>query len=66
MPSNYYADVQPNGYTVNEIICLENGCYNFTIYDTYGDGMQGAQYTECSVNGNFKMEDSMNTNTFLL
>ena len=65
VPSNYYADVQPNGYTVNEIICLENGCYNFTIYDTYGDGMQGAQYTECSVNGNFKMEDQWNTNTFL-
>ena len=65
VPTNYYADVQPNGYTVNEIICLENGCYNFTIYDTYGDGMQGAQYTECSVNGNFKMEDQWNTNTFL-
>ena len=61
---NTYPDVQPSGTTVNEVVCLENGCYDFTINDTYGDGMYGSQYTECSVNGNFSMVDQWNTNTF--
>ncbi|MEL7248513.1 MAG: S8 family serine peptidase [Bacteroidota bacterium] len=25
--------------TINETFCLTNGCYNFTIYDSYGDGL---------------------------
>ena len=61
---NTYPDVQPAGTTVNEVVCLENGCYDFTINDTYGDGMYGSQYTECSVNGNFTMVDQWNSNTF--
>ena len=64
VPENTYPDVQPSGTTVNEVVCLENGCYDFTINDTYGDGMYGSQYTECSVNGNFSMVDQWNTNTF--
>ena len=64
VPENTYPDVQPAGTTVNEVVCLENGCYDFTINDTYGDGMYGSQYTECSVNGNFTMVDQWNSNTF--
>ena len=64
VPENTYPDVQPSGTTVNEVVCLENGCYDFTINDTYGDGMYGSQYTGCSVNGNFSMMDQWNTNTF--
>ncbi|MBX2871244.1 MAG: T9SS type A sorting domain-containing protein [Saprospiraceae bacterium] len=29
----------PDRATVTEEICLPNGCYDFTIYDTYGDGI---------------------------
>jgi hypothetical protein len=30
---------QPNGSTVVENFCLPDGCYDFTIYDSYGDGI---------------------------
>ena len=30
---------QPDGSTVVEDICLVDGCYTFTIFDSYGDGI---------------------------
>ncbi len=27
-----------------DTFCLENGCYNFNMYDSYGDGWQGGSY----------------------
>ena len=30
---------QPDGATVTQVICLEDGCYDFIIRDTYGDGI---------------------------
>lgn len=30
---------QPDGSTVVETICLNDGCYDFNIYDAYGDGI---------------------------
>ena len=33
-----YGDV-PDRATITEEVCLPNGCYDFTIYDTYGDGI---------------------------
>ena len=30
---------QPDGSTVTETACLPDGCYDFTIYDSYGDGI---------------------------
>ncbi|MCB0686145.1 MAG: zinc metalloprotease [Saprospiraceae bacterium] len=30
---------QPDGSTVNTTICLPDGCYDFVIYDSYGDGI---------------------------
>jgi len=30
---------QPDGSTITQTICLEDGCYDFTINDTYGDGI---------------------------
>ncbi len=30
---------QPDGSTLTETICLEDGCYDFTIKDSYGDGI---------------------------
>ncbi|MBP6698398.1 MAG: T9SS type A sorting domain-containing protein [Flavobacteriales bacterium] len=30
---------QPDGSTLNTVVCLPNGCYDFTINDSYGDGI---------------------------
>jgi hypothetical protein len=30
---------QPDGSTVVELTCLADGCYDFVIYDAYGDGI---------------------------
>jgi hypothetical protein len=30
---------QPDGSTVVEVACLADGCYDFVIYDSYGDGI---------------------------
>ncbi|MCB0620094.1 MAG: hypothetical protein KDC41_15570, partial [Saprospiraceae bacterium] len=30
---------QPDGSTVVEVTCLNDGCYDFTIYDSFGDGI---------------------------
>ncbi len=30
---------EPNGSTVNAVSCLEDGCYTFSIKDSYGDGI---------------------------
>ncbi len=44
-----------------ESFCLAQGCYNFNIYDSEGDGMYGAQWTGCSVNGNYSITDGSTT-----
>ena len=30
---------QPDGSTVTTLLCLADGCYDFTIFDSYGDGI---------------------------
>ncbi len=44
-----------SGNTNNFAICLPVGCYTFNIFDSYGDGMYGAQWQNCSINGNYFM-----------
>ncbi len=34
-------------------LCLSAGCYDFTILDSFGDGMSGSQYGSCGVDGNY-------------
>jgi subtilisin family serine protease/PKD repeat protein len=41
------------GQTFNLSFCLSVGCYTFTINDSYGDGLFGSQWQNCSVNGNY-------------
>ncbi|MCF8461118.1 MAG: T9SS type A sorting domain-containing protein [Flavobacteriales bacterium] len=41
--------------------CLAQGCYDFTIYDSQGDGMYGTQWSGCTVNGNYTITDGSNT-----
>ena len=40
--------------TVEHSWCLTNGCYTFTVYDSYGDGLNGAnpEYA-CGLNGDY-------------
>ena len=39
LASGAYNTSNPDGSTVVEDICLPDGCYDFTIYDSYGDGI---------------------------
>jgi PKD repeat protein len=41
------------GQVISNQWCLAEGCYTFTIEDTYGDGMNGAQYQSCGLNGTY-------------
>ena len=38
-----------------ETICLSEGCYIFTINDSYGDGMGGSQWSSCSIDGSYEI-----------
>lgn len=45
----------PDGSTVTETFCLVDGCYDFTIFDSYGDGIC------CSYgNGSYQLVDDAN------
>lgn len=58
-----YADGQPLGSNIHSF-CLPTGCYTFSIFDTYGDGMNGAQWQSCTVNGNYFMNYENGTQIF--
>jgi subtilisin-like proprotein convertase family protein len=50
-----YADGAP-GTVYTDLDCLPNGCYTFTIFDSYGDGIQDGTNT-----GNYQVTDSSGT-----
>ncbi|MCB0761259.1 MAG: trypsin-like peptidase domain-containing protein [Flavobacteriales bacterium] len=53
-----YTDSAPNGGgTISTDVCLADGCYDFNIFDAYGDGMYGSQWGSCSVNGDYNITD---------
>lgn len=61
-PIGSYADNLPDGGgTIDYDYCLDPGCYYFAISDAYGDGLAGAQYAECNVDGNYVISDGVNT-----
>ncbi|WP_452598134.1 M43 family zinc metalloprotease [Pontimicrobium sp. MEBiC01747] len=37
--SGSYSSANPDGSTVSETLCLPDGCYDFIITDSYGDGI---------------------------
>ena len=50
------AYVSPGIYSDNETEylfeqCLTEGCYTFVLTDEYGDGLNGAAWTQCGVDG---------------
>jgi lysyl endopeptidase len=52
------------GTIVTENFCLSNGCYTFEIFDSYGDGLNGAQWSGCGIDGTYNIKDQYN-NTFV-
>lgn len=46
----------PNQTTITETWCLAVGCYDFVIYDDWGDGLAGIA-SGCSVDGNWVITD---------
>lgn len=44
-----YTDDNPT--TINQQFCVDYGCYNFTIDDAYGDGLEGTFCNTASNNG---------------
>tara|TARA_B110000483_G_scaffold153863_1_gene182878 strand:- start:3039 stop:6815 length:3777 start_codon:yes stop_codon:yes gene_type:complete len=57
-----YTDIT-GGETITGSYCLPIGCYTFNIYDSYGDGMYGSQWT-CNVDGDYFMTDENGANLF--
>lgn len=50
-----YADT--GGDTIVSNWCLADGCYDFQIFDSYGDGMFGSQWQSCTINGDMTIVD---------
>lgn len=62
------AAVAENTYGNQEVYewsgCLTAGCYTFSIFDGFGDGMSGSQYASCDADGNYFMTDSSGNTLF--
>ena len=54
-----YSD-DSNGESIAESFCLSDGCYDFIINDSYGDGLFGSQWGSCSIDGNYTIIDDQN------
>lgn len=50
-----------NGEQIIEGLCLAEGCYDFIISDTYGDGLYGSQWQTCSIDGDYNISDGSTT-----
>jgi choice-of-anchor B domain-containing protein len=46
-----------NQTTYNELLCLTAGCYDFTMYDSFGDGLSGIA-SGCAIDGNYTVTDA--------
>lgn len=51
----------PGETTIQVEWCLADGCYDFIIWDAYGDGMNGSQWSGCTTDGNYTIEDAQGT-----
>ena len=52
-----YDDIN-GGETISVDMCLAYDCFDFIINDEYGDGMNGSQYSSCSVDGTYTITDN--------
>lgn len=62
---NVASNSDPGAYADNILInvkmCLAEGCYDFTIYDDYGDGMEGSSNWGCNNDGYYEILNSSGT-----
>ncbi len=57
-----YTNNLPNGAgTITESLCLSQGCYDFTIFDSEQDGLNGNFYTSCNVDGDYSITQGSTT-----
>lgn len=57
-----YSDMA-GGELITVNTCLDPGCYDFIINDSYGDGMYGSQWGGCSIDGTYDItQDATSTN----
>ncbi|MEO0405358.1 MAG: hypothetical protein AAF193_10850, partial [Bacteroidota bacterium] len=54
------AETYGNQQTYTQALDLPDGCYTFTINDSYGDGMNGSQFGSCNVDGTYSITDDQN------
>ncbi|MFK7757698.1 MAG: MopE-related protein [Flavobacteriales bacterium] len=59
-------DPLAGGSTVQQQVCVTPGCYIFTITDEFGDGMAGAQWNGCDVNGDLTVTDGLGEELIIL
>ncbi len=52
-----------NQNTYNENLCVADGCYDFVISDSFGDGMDGTA-SGCAVDGNYIVTDNQGNIVF--
>lgn len=51
--NGYSSNSNPD--TIRENFCLASGCYDFVIYDSYGDGLDGGN--NCNHDGDYRITD---------
>ena len=44
--------------TYNSTFCLPSGCYDFNIFDSFGDGLDGTT-SGCAIDGNYTITDGL-------
>lgn len=50
-----------NEITIVEKLCLAADCYDFTIFDDWGDGLEGSSAFGCSVDGTYDITNGSGT-----
>ncbi|MFT6924282.1 MAG: hypothetical protein ACJA1C_003303 [Crocinitomicaceae bacterium] len=55
------AGAYPSDATTTEQWCLALGCYDFVIYDDWGDGMNGSTEANCDVDGDYSITGQWGT-----
>lgn len=53
--------VYPDETLITVKMCLAEGCYDFTIFDDWGDGLEGSASWGCSTDGDYEIRNSSNT-----
>lgn len=50
-----------NAMTIDERLCLAVGCYDFVMYDDWGDGMEGSAQWGCNTDGDYEITNGSGT-----